>query len=102
MDDVIKFDLTLEEEAYLLEELSSFFRGFIFFNAENMGAPVIDTLRRQSLYEDDEIKVTYSIGINRNLIIAMLGKRLPYPAEPSKRVLDYLKEAEFKISEKGG
>ena len=33
MGNEIKFDLTIEEEAYLLKELSDFFRGFIFFNA---------------------------------------------------------------------
>ena len=91
MGNEIKFDLTIEEEAYLLKELSDFFRGFIFFNAEKMGSPVIETLRKQSLLEDDEIKVTYTIGINRNLIIAMLGRRLPYPGKPTRRLLDYLK-----------
>ena len=92
MGNEIKFDLTIEEEAYLLKELSDFFRGFIFFNADNMAGPVIETLRNKSLLEADEIKVTYTIGINRNLIIAMLGRRLPYPAKPTGRTLDFLKK----------
>ena len=102
MGNEIKFDLTIEEEAYLLKELSDFFRGFIFFNADNMAGPVIETLRNKSLLDDDEIKVTYTIGINRNLIIAMLGRRLPYPAKPTNRLLNYLKESGVKILDKSG
>ena len=85
-----------------MKELSDFFRGFIFFNAENMGKPVIETLRRQALDPEDEITVTYTVGINRNLIIAMLGRRLPYPVKPNGRVLDYIKKSGVKILEKGG
>jgi len=93
MPDSIKFDLTPEDEEYLLKELSDFFRGFIFFNAENMGKPVIEKLRTERLYVDDEIKVTYTVGINRNLIIAMLGRRLPYPVKPGSRLLGYLEKS---------
>ena len=102
MGNEIKFDLTIEEEAYLLKELSDFFRGFIFFNADNMAGPVIETLRNKSLLDDDEIKVTYTIGINRNLIIAMLGRRLPYPVKPTTRLLNYLKKSGIKILEESG
>ena len=102
MDNEIKFNLTIEDEAYLLKELSDFFRGFIFFNAENMGKPVVEKLRSHALLAGDEIKVTYTIGINRNLIIAMLGRRLPYPVNPGKRLLDYLKKSGVKILEKSG
>lgn len=101
MGNEIKFNLTAEDEEYLLKELSDFFRGFIFFSAENMGKPVIETLRRQSLMEADEIKVTYTVGINRNLIIAMLGRRLPYPGKPNSKLLNYLKKSGLKILEKG-
>ena len=87
MCDYIKFDLTPEEEKYLLKELSDFFRGFIFFNAENMGKPVIEKLRAQALYAGDEIIVTYTIGVDRNLIIAMLAKILPYPKKLDKKML---------------
>ena len=93
MPDSIKFDLTPAEEEYLLKELSDFFRGFIFFNAASMGKPVIEKLRAQELYEGDEIAVTYTVGVNRNLIIAMLGRRLPYPPKPGSRLLGYLEKS---------
>jgi hypothetical protein len=96
MGNEIKFDLSPEDEEYLRGELSDFFRGFIFFNARNMADPVIEKLRSQALYADDEITVTYTVGINRNLIIAMLGKRLPYPPKPGKRLVDYLEKSGLK------
>ena len=67
-----------------------------------MGKPVIEKLRTNEIGPDDEIKVTYTVGINRNLIIAMLGKRLPYPKKPGKRLVDYLEKRASKILETGG
>ena len=66
-----------------------------------MAKPVIETLRSQPLLKDDEIKVTYTVGVNRNLIIGMLGQRLPYPKKPTDKLLHYIKESNIKILEGG-